>query len=302
MLVSVVYSRAPFYLLVCITSSVFSRMCTPRSCVSARRGGMGCTPHSYISACRADRGCSPHSGISACREGTPCTPRSYLSPRHEGRGCTPRSCLSACRAGRGCSPRIHVSACRGGRGCNPHSRVSACRAGRGCIPCNSLSASQTRGAHHAVVFISAVRALDSVPHHCSRAITSSRAITRDGLFVPRASKSGSLGRGDDSFSRRSADIFFLNIRAVELQTQETKNPHHFLSLPAYSELSLSQRQRAYLPRNEDSRREIQAVASFDQGLDVCEVSRLDSWSSRGSHEMEHDFGFVSHVVSNTSWR
>ena len=269
---------------------------------SACREDRGCTPRSAFSASREGRGCTPRSSFSPGREGRGCTSRSSFSICREGRGYTPRSRVSASRAGRGCSPRIHVSACRGGRGCNPHSRVSACRAGRGCIPCNSLSASQTRGAHHAVVFISAVRALDSVPHHCSRAITSSRAITRDGLFVPRASKSGSLGRGDDSFSRRSADIFFLNIRAVELQTQETKNPHHFLSLPAYSELSLSQRQRAYLPRNEDSRREIQAVASFDQGLDVCEVSRLDSWSSRGSHEMEHDFGFVSHVVSNTSWR
>ena len=68
---------------------------------------------------------------------------------------------------------------------------------------------RTRGAHHAVVFPSAVRALDSFPHHYSRVITSSRALVRDGLFVPRASRYAlpPLLGGDDWFPLTSEIAF-----------------------------------------------------------------------------------------------
>jgi hypothetical protein len=36
------------------------------------------------------------------------------------------------------------------------------------------------------------------------------------------------------------------------------------------------------------------VSSY-QSLDVCEVSQWESWARR-RFEMEHDFGFVSHVL------
>jgi hypothetical protein len=55
--------------------------------LSCTQLAVGCTPRSCLSACRGGRGCSPRSCVSACRGG---------------RGCTPRSCISPCRADTGC--------------------------------------------------------------------------------------------------------------------------------------------------------------------------------------------------------
>ena len=77
-----------FHLLV-VTNYLCGTIQTPISykILSCTQLAVGCTPRSCLSACRGGRGCSPRSFVSACRGG---------------RGCTPRSCISPCRADTGC--------------------------------------------------------------------------------------------------------------------------------------------------------------------------------------------------------
>jgi hypothetical protein len=77
---------------------------------------------------------TPRSGVSACRGGSPCTPRICISTCRGGRGCTPRSCASPCRADTGCTPRSCASPCRADTGCTPHSCFSPFHASTVSLP------------------------------------------------------------------------------------------------------------------------------------------------------------------------
>ena len=54
-------------------------------------------------------GCTPRSSVSACRGGTGYTPRSSVSTCRGGTGCSPRTCFSPCRGDTASFPSLPVS-------------------------------------------------------------------------------------------------------------------------------------------------------------------------------------------------